>query len=149
VPLDISITRVALENRGDKPDTGEEEEARTGTMGRKALIPYGLYLSHGFYNPFFAQDTGFNGEDLGLFWEALQKMWDLDRSATRGMMACRGLYVFTHADATGSAPAHVLFDRMSVKGKPEVEAPRAFTDYEVRVNDQDLPSGVTLTGLAS
>ena len=118
-------------------------------MGRKALIPYGLYLSHGFYNPFFAQDTGFNGEDLGLFWEALQKMWDLDRSATRGMMACRGLYVFTHADGTGSAPAHVLFDRMSVKRKPEVEAPRAFTDYEVRVNDQDLPSGVTLTGLAS
>jgi CRISPR-associated protein Csd2 len=149
VPLDISITRVALENRGDKPDTGEEEEARTGTMGRKALIPYGLYLSHGFYNPFFAQDTGFNGEDLGLFWEALQKMWDLDRSATRGMMACRGLYVFTHADGTGSAPAHVLFDRMSVKRKPEVEAPRAFTDYEVRVNDQDLPSGVTLTGLVS
>lgn len=148
VPLDLSITRVALENRGDKPDSEEDEEARTGTMGRKALVPYGLYLSHGFYNPFFAQDTKFDDQDLGLFWEALQKMWDLDRSATRGLMACRGLYVFTHADAPGKAPAHVLFERVTVRRKEGVQAPRSSAEYTVKIDDQNLPEGVVLTRLA-
>jgi CRISPR-associated protein Csd2 len=147
VPLDLSITRVALENRGDKPDTGEEEEARTGTMGRKTLVPYGLYRAHGFFNPFLAADTGLSPEDLVLFWEALRNMWELDRSASRGLMAPRGLYVFSHATQLGEAPAHELFERVSVKRKPGVDAPRSFTDYDVVVRDGDLPAGITLTRL--
>lgn len=147
VPLDLSITRVALENRGDKPETSDDEEARTGTMGRKTLIPYGLYRTHGFFNPFFAKVTGFSHEDLSLFWEALQKMWDLDRSASRGMMACRGLYVFSHETELGNAPAHTLFDRISIERKEGVQAPRYFADYEVTVNDAELPEGITLTRL--
>ncbi|HTS58739.1 MAG TPA: type I-C CRISPR-associated protein Cas7/Csd2 [Terriglobales bacterium] len=145
LPLDLGITRVASENRGDALDAGEEEEARTGTMGRKALIPYGLYKSYGFYNPLLARETGFTNEDLRLFWEALQMMWDFDRSASRGLMACRGLYVFSHANTQGCAPAHVLLDRIEVKKNDAVAVPRAFGDYDVRVSDQSLPSGVILT----
>jgi len=141
VPLDLSITRVALENRGDKPDTADDEEARTGTMGRKTLVPYGLYRSHGFFSPFFAEDTGVSNQDLGVFWEALQNMWDLDRSASRGLMACRGLYVFTHEKASGNAPAHVLFDGVAIKRKDGVEAPRSFADYDVGVVNQPMPAG--------
>ncbi len=147
VPLDLSITRVALENRGDKPETGDDEEARTGTMGRKTLVPYGLYRSHGFFSPFFAKKTGLLNEDLSVFWEALQSMWDLDHSASRGLMGCRGLYVFSHASEVGEAPAHALFGRVSVTSKNGVQAPRGFGDYEVVVNDKDLPGGVTLTRL--
>ncbi len=147
VPLDLSITRVALENRGDQPDTGDEEEARTGTMGRKTLVPYGLYRGHGFFSPFFAKKTGLQSEDLAVFWEALQKMWDLDRSASRGLMACRGLYVFTHATEVGDAAAHSLFDRVAVRRRVSAQAPRAFDNYEVTMDEANLPEGVTLTRL--
>lgn len=146
-PLDLSITRVALENRGDKPDTGDDDEARTGTMGRKALLPYGLYRTHGFFSPFFARKTGLLKEDLGLFWEALQNMWDLDHSASRGLMACRGLYIFSHATDYGDAPAHLLFDRVKITAKPSVQAARAFTDYEVVIDEEAFPEGITLTRL--
>jgi len=148
VPLDLSITRVALENRGDKPEGGDEEEARTGTMGRKALVPYGLYRGHGFFNPFFATDTGLSSEDLALFWEALQKMWDLDRSASRGLMACRALYIFSHETGIGNAPAHQLFERIRVRRKEGVSVARSFAEYEVSVNERNVPPGITLTRLA-
>jgi CRISPR-associated protein Csd2 len=147
VPLDLSITRVALENRGDKPEGSDEEEARTGTMGRKTLVPYGLYRAHGFFNPFFASDTGFSSQDLALFWEALQKMWDLDRSASRGLMACRGLYIFSHETGVGNAPAHQLFERIRVSRKGGVSVARSFAEHEVSVDDRDLPPGITLTRL--
>lgn len=147
VPLDLSITRVALENRGDKPDIGDEEEARTGTMGRKTLVPYGLYRGHGFFSPFFAKKTGLQNEDLAVFWESLQKMWDLDHSASRGLMACRNLFVFSHTTEVGEAPAHALFDRVSVKRKDNKKAPRSFADYDVVVNVKDVPEGITLTRL--
>jgi CRISPR-associated protein Csd2 len=147
VPLDLSITRVALENRGEKPREDDEEKAATGTMGRKALVPYGLYRGFGFVNPHFAKDTGLTSDDLVLFWQALQNMWDLDRSASRGLMALRGLYVFSHEDGVGNAPAHTLFERISVSRKNGVEATRAFTDYTVTVNDKNLPEKVTLTRL--
>jgi CRISPR-associated protein Csd2 len=143
-PLDLSITRVALENRGDKPDTGDDEEARTGTMGRKTLVPYRLYRAHGFFSPFFAKKTGLLSEDLSLFWEALQKMWDLDHSASRGLMACRGLYVFTHATDYGNAPAHLLFDRVKITAKPSGQAARAFSDYEVIIDDHVLHSALLI-----
>lgn len=149
-PLDLSITRVALTRPGEERErqAEREDEAPTfGTMGRKALLPYGLYLGHGFFSPHLAKDTGVSSEDLALFWQALQQMWDLDRSASRGMMACRGLYIFSHENSYGNAPAHILFERIDVKRKEGVEAPRKFSDYVVTVNDEGLPDGVTLTRL--
>ncbi|MCS6805830.1 MAG: type I-C CRISPR-associated protein Cas7/Csd2 [Acidobacteriota bacterium] len=139
VPLDLSITRVAV--------TREEDAAKEREMGRKALVPYGLYIGYGFVNPHFAAQTGLSEEDLSLLWEALQRMWDLDRSASRGLMACRGLYVFTHENAKGNAPAHKLFERIRVQRKAGVEAPRQFSDYIVTIADKDLPPGVTLKAL--
>ena len=147
IPLDLSITRVALENPGDKPREDADEKATTGTMGRKALLPYGLYQGFGFVTPHFAQDTGVSAEDLSLFWQALQQMWDLDHSASRGLMACRGLYIFSHDNGLGNAPAHTLFDRLTVKLTSEIEAPRQFGDYTVTVQGDSLPEGVTLTRL--
>jgi len=146
IPLDLSITRVALENRGDKPRE-DDEKATTGTMGRKALVPYGLYRTYGFFNPYLAKDTGFSQEDLALFWEALQQMWALDRSASRGFMECRGLCVFSHDKELGNAHAHDLFERVHVRRRDEEKVPRSFSDYEVTVNDKDLPEGVRLTCL--
>jgi CRISPR-associated protein Csd2 len=157
VPLDLSITRVAV--------TREEDASKERGMGRKAMVPYGLYMGHGFFNPFFAQKTKFKRADLDLFWEALRLAWDLDRSASRGLMALRGLYVFSHSSGVGNAPAHVLFDEIDVQRKKDVEAPRRFTDYAVTIGWMDkegagaqqaaegiaakkpLPEGVTLTRL--
>jgi len=153
VPLDLSITRVAVTRPEDakvvEGEGGEGGKGKTTEMGRKALVPYGLYRGYGFYNPYFGKQTGFNKEDLSLFWEALQKMWDLDRSASRGLMACRGLYVFSHEDEKGNAPAHTLFERIVVKRKEDVEAPRSYHDYTVEVKDKDMPQGVKLTTLVS
>lgn len=147
IPLDLAITRVALENPGDKPREDDDEKAATGTIGRKTLLPYGLYQGFGFITPHFTQDTGVSAEDLSLFWQALQQMWDLDHSASRGLMACRGLYVFSHDNDLGNAPAHTLFGKLAVKLNAEIEAPRQFGDYTVTVQDDGLPEGVTLTRL--
>jgi len=138
VPLDLSITRVAI--------TQEGTDKRT-EMGRKALVPYALYRGQGFFTPHFAKNTGFNNNDLKLFWEALQDAWELDRSASRGMLALRGLYIFSHENPRGNAPAHRLFERVRVARLPEVQAPRAFADYVVTIDDATLPEGVTLTRL--
>ena len=147
VPIDLAITRVAVTNYGDTaPDAlpeDEQEEARSGQMGRKSIIPYGLYRGHGFFNPHLASDTGFDGEDLALFWDSLQMMWELDRSASRGLMCCRGLYVFSHDSALGNAPAHTLFDRVGISAVNGDNPARAFSDYEVSVDTDDLPSGIT------
>jgi CRISPR-associated protein Csd2 len=144
--MDISITRMALTKASDKTSTNEagESESSHGTMGRKAFIPYGLYVAHGFFIPSFAEDTGFNNADLELFWNALINMWDLDRSASRGLTACRGLYVFSHDSKLGNAPAHKLLERVHIQRKAGVEVARAFTDYTVIVNSENLPAGVTL-----
>lgn len=150
VPLDISITRVAITRPEDArvvSGDGDEQGGKTTEMGRKALVPYGLYRGHGFFVPSFAARTGFSAEDLELFWTALQQMWDVDRSASRGMMACRGLYVFSHESALGNAPAHTLLERIDVTRNGDIEAPRSFRHYTVSVNDADLPDGVTLTRL--
>ena len=149
VPLDSSIARVALERGERTAEQGDDDlEAPThGTLGRKATVPYGLYLGYGFFNPHFAQRTGANADDLDLLWTALVNMWDLDRSAARGLMACRGLYVFSHESSLGNAPAHRLFERINVQLKEGVAAPRKFGDYAVTVNDADLPTGISLTRL--
>jgi len=174
IPLDISITRVAItkaedsvgaakkEKKGTKSTAvtaaesavavgGDDEEVsgKQTEMGRKALVPYGLYVGHGFYNPLLAKATGFNDDDLALFWNAMQMAWDLDRSASRGMIALRGLYVFTHADekGLGNAPAHRLFERITASAKNRDTPPRKFLDYDVVVNEEDMPDGITLSQL--
>jgi CRISPR-associated protein Csd2 len=144
--LDFAITRVALTNP-DKKQDATDETARSGTMGRKAFVPYGLYMAHGFYVPTFAADTGFGAEDLKVLWQALENMWDLDRSASRGLTACRGLYVFSHDSKLGNAPAHKLLGRITLKRTNNELAPREFKDYDVQVDDANLPQGVTLTRL--
>lgn len=136
VPLDVSITRVAVTRAEDAAvvvaDDGSEGTGGKQTeMGRKAIVPYGLYRAYGFFNPHLAQQTGVSEEDLALFWEALTGMWDVDRSAARGMMATRGLYVFSHESPLGNAPAHRLFDTIGVQRLDGVEAPRSFKDYGV------------------
>jgi CRISPR-associated protein Csd2 len=152
VPLDLSITRVAVTKEEDaevvvSDEDGQGRGGKQTEMGRKALVPYGLYRAYGFYNPHFAAQTGFDREDLELFWQALQNMWDHDRSSSRGMMACRGLYIFSHDSGLGNAPAHRLFERIHIRRKEGVKAPRSFSDYVVEVDDRDLPDGVTLTRL--
>ena len=146
IPLDVSITRVALTNRGDTGVGSEDDEkARSGQMGRKALLPYGLYKAQGFFTPHFAKDTGVSSADLETFWSALINMWDIDHSASRGMMAVRGLFVFSHENGLGNAPAHSLFDLVSIERKEGVTAPRSFKDYAVAIGQ--APEGVALTRL--
>ncbi|CCU78374.1 CRISPR-associated protein, Csd2 family [Halanaerobium saccharolyticum subsp. saccharolyticum DSM 6643] len=148
VPMDLSITRVAVTKPEDARKQSSDDEGASSNkiteMGRKTMIPYGLYVAHGFYNPYFADNTGVKESDLEIFWESLVKMWDLDRSASRGMMACRGLYVFTHEDKTGNAPANKLFDLIDVSKKDNVETPRKFSDYQVFI-ENDLPDKITLS----
>lgn len=153
VPLDLSITRIAVTREEDlkvvvPEDGGEGRGGKQSEMGRKALVPYGLYRAHGFFNPHFARQTGVTEEDLDLFWQALQRMWDADRSSSRGLMACQGLYVFTHESPLGNAPAHRLFERVRVTRRPDVIAPRSFRDYAVEVDAANLPPGIALTTLA-
>lgn len=151
-PIDVSITRVALTNSGDtRKEDADEEVAGSGQMGRKSLLPYGLYMGKGFFSPSFAKDTGVMSGDMQLLWEALINMWDLDHSAARGFMSIRGLYVFTHENPLGNAPAHTLFQRIvpdlqeKIKGTDKVA--RSFDDYEIIVDGDDLPAGITLTRL--
>jgi CRISPR-associated protein Csd2 len=146
VPLDLSITRMAVTRPEDARFSTEEGKGggKTTEMGRKAILPYGLYRGFGFFNPYLAKDTGLNSDDLTLFWESLQNMWEIDRSAARGMLACQGLYVFSHEKPLGNAPAHKLFERINVKLKDEVKSPRHFFDYQTTVDIEGLPEGVTL-----
>ena len=150
--MDSTIARVALENRGERGTESEEnaQEAPThGTLGRKSTVPYGLYRSYGFFNPHLARRTGADSDDLALFWNALVNMWDLDRSSSRGLMACRGLYVFSHDSPLGNAPAHRLFERLEVQRRDDVAVPRRFADYAVALDETDLPAGVSVTRLDS
>ncbi|NNM55537.1 MAG: type I-C CRISPR-associated protein Cas7/Csd2 [Spirochaetales bacterium] len=139
VTLEHSITRMAVA-------TEKEAEAQGGdnrTMGRKYTIPYGLYRSHGFISAHLAAQTGFGQEDLDLFWEALANMFEHDRSAARGMMSARGLYVFEHDTALGNAQAHTLFDLIKVSAVEPTKPARSFTDYKVQIEGA-TPAGVKL-----
>jgi len=120
----------------------EKQQGDNRTMGRKHTVPYGIYMAHGFVSSFLAKQTGFGDEDLELLWQALENMFEHDRSAARGEMATRGLYVFKHDSELGNAHAHALFKRISAK--PVAEIPRNFEDYEVTVDEADMPAGVSL-----
>ncbi len=143
--LEQAISRKAVEK-----DDAEKQLANdgfiTGTLGRKSIVPYALYRSHVFYNPHFARDTGFDGADLGLLVEALGMMFEIDRSATRGEMSARALVAFQHASPLGSAPAASLLERVKVapsdRQRERERPPRAFADYQLTVDDADLPAGV-------
>lgn len=145
LPLEISITRMAV-------TTEKEAEAQSGdnrTMGRKHIVPYGLYRAHGFISAKLAERTGFSDDDLQLFWNALINMFEHDRSAARGEMAARKLIVFQHESAMGNAPAHVLFDAVKVRRDEDTEdrPARNFSDYRVSVDADAIPKGVTVLEL--
>jgi CRISPR-associated protein Csd2 len=108
------------------------------TMGRKATVPYGLYVCHGFITPSFATTTGFSEEDLNVFWEALANMFECDHSAARGLMSARKLYAFRHSSKLGNASAASLFDRIKISRKDTSRPARAFSDYEITVNTDGL-----------
>ena len=132
-----SITRMAVATEAE----AEKQKGDNRTMGRKFTVPYGLYVSHGFISAHLAAQTGFNENDLNVFWEALEKMFWEDHSAARGEMNVRGLYVFEHSTALGNAPAHELFEK--VKVICENAPARSFDDYKVTI-DENMPEGVTL-----
>ena len=144
IPLEISITRMAVTTERE----AEEQSGDNRTMGRKHIVPYGFYRVHGFISAKLAERTGFSDDDLALLWQSLLNMFEHDRSAARGEMAARGLYVFKHADALGNAPAHVLFSKVKVErvNGEEGTPAHSFSDYKVVV-DNDMPEGVTLQAL--
>lgn len=135
VPLEVSITRMAV--------TNEKDLASERTMGRKSIVPYGLYRAEGYISAPFAEKTGFDHTDLELLWEALSSMFEHDRSAARGKMSTRKLIVFKHANRLGNMPAHALFERVTVTRKNagrDAAPARAFNDYEVLVRPEGLDS---------
>lgn len=135
LPLDVSITRMAVTE-------AKEADSPNQTMGRKNLIPYGLYRCHGFISAHLAKETGFSDADLELLWQALTQMFDHDRSASRGTMAPQKLVVFKHASPLGNAPAHKLFERVTVKRRANVDAARSFGDYDTMLNQENLQPGI-------
>ena len=140
-PLEHSITRVAVATEKESEKQGGENH----TMGRKSTVPYGLYVCHGFVSANLANQTGFSQEDLQLLFEALKNMFDVDRSAARGLMSARRLIVFKHNSKLGCAPANQLFDLVHVKKRDDVAVARSFGDYTITVDNDKLPQGVEVS----
>ncbi len=140
VQQEVTITRQTV--------TRIEDAEKERTMGRKHIVPYGLYRVEGYISARLANDpakgTGFSEDDLSLLWEALVNLFEHDRSAARGKMAARRLIVFKHQSDLGNAPAHKLFERVTVERKPDVLTPRSFNDYQVAIDASHLPDGVEL-----
>ncbi len=140
VQQEVTITRLTV--------TREEEADKERTIGRKHIVPYALYRAEGYISAKLSNDpakgTGFSEDDLELFWEALINMFEHDHSAARGKMATRKLFVFKHSSDLGNTPAHVLFETVQVARRPEVNPPRKFSDYEVNVERNRIPSQVEL-----
>lgn len=137
-----SITRMAVATEKES----EKQGGGNRTMGRKATVPYGLYICHGFISANLAKQTGFSEEDLALFWEALKNMFDVDRSAARGLMSAQKLIVFKHDSVLGNVPANKLFELVKVE-KVCDGAPRSFSDYHVTIDKEHVPSNVTVEEL--
>ena len=151
VALEHSITRMAVATEAE----AEKQQGDNRTMGRKHTVPYGVYVAHGFVSSFLAKQTGFGADDLQLLWQALGQMFEHDRSAARGEMSTRGLYVFQHDSELGNAPAHALFERLQVQPQEAGAVARSFDAYAVTFDGQSLAvgqslqpaAGVTLTRL--
>lgn len=139
VPQEVTITRMAV--------TNERDADKERTMGRKHIVPYALYRVEGYISAPLAQKTGFSKDDLELFWQALMEMFEHDHSAARGKMASRKLVIFEHATPLGNAPAHKLFDLVTVKRNDDQKPPRAFADYSITVNHAAKPTGITIVEL--
>ena len=140
IPQEVTITRVAITTEADAENKDTE-------MGRKHIVPYGLYRAEGFVSANLARKvTGFSEEDLALLWEAILNMFEHDHSAARGKMAVRELIVFKHDSEFGNAPAHKLFEAVQVKRVND--PPRKYADYEVKVDETKIPEGVTCTRMA-
>jgi CRISPR-associated protein Csd2 len=137
VQQEVTITRMAVTSEKDA-------EKKDREMGRKHIVPYALYRAEGFISAKLAEKTGFNSEDLNLLWEALINMFEHDRSAARGKMCTRKLVVFEHETALGNAPAHKLFDLVTVSRKDLTRPARSYNDYEVTVDKGGVPAGVKL-----
>ena len=137
-----SITRMAVATENE----AEKQNGDNRTMGRKATVPYGLYVCHGFISASLAKQTGFSEEDLQLFFEALKHMFDVDRSAARGLMSAQKLIVFLHDSILGNAPANKLFDLVKIEKNTD-NPPRAFGDYTVTIDKNAIPTGVTVEEL--
>ena len=137
LPQEVTITRVAITTEADAEKKGTE-------MGRKYIVPYGLYRAEGYISANLARKTtGFSEDDLELLWQAILNMFELDHSAARGNMAVRELIVFKHDSELGNAPAYKLFDLVKTSRNESVTAPRAYSDYTVTVDEANLPEGVT------
>lgn len=137
VPQEVSITRMAV--------TNERDIEKERTMGRKHIVPYGLYRAEGFISAPLAEQTGFSPDDLELLWQAFENMFEHDRSASRGSMAARKLIVFEHSTKLGNVHAHQLFDSVVVKRVDEAKPARAFGDYSVSINRDAIPATVKVT----
>ena len=140
--MEHSITRMAVATE----EEAKKQKGDNRTMGRKATIPYGLYLCHGFISANLANQTGFSEDDLDLFWDALKNMFDVDRSAARGLMSAQKLIVFKHNSVLGNAPANKLFELVKIEKQCD-GAPRKFEDYKVTFDKDRLPNGVTIEEL--
>jgi CRISPR-associated protein Csd2 len=140
VALEHSITRMAVATENEAEKQGGDNR----TMGRKYTVPYGLYCSKGFISASLAAQTGFNQEDLDLFWNALKFMFDHDHSAARGMMSTRKLIVFRHSSAIGNAHAYQLFDSIKIERKDKMIPARSFNDYTIAISKESLPQEVEL-----
>ena len=137
LPQEVTITRVAITTEADAEKKGTE-------MGRKYIVPYGLYRAEGYISANLAKKTtGFSETDLQLLWQAILNMFELDHSAARGKMSLRELIVFRHDSELGNAPAYKLFDLVKAQRNPDVVSPRAFSDYQISVDEEKLPTGVT------
>ena len=140
-PLEVTITRMAVATEKE----AKTQEGDNRTMGRKNILPYGLYRAEGYISAHLAKQTHFSEEDLELLWQALINMFDHDRSAARGKMAARVLVAFRHDNMLGSAPAHTLLDRLKVERVDSDDKPaRAYSDYKVTLDEADMPKGVTI-----
>ncbi|PJM75149.1 type I-C CRISPR-associated protein Cas7/Csd2 [Bifidobacterium simiarum] len=138
---EISITRIAVTTEADAAE-------KNNTMGNKFIIPYGLYRMNGYVSAKLAQNiTGFCNEDLDMLWQAILNMFEFDRSAARGNMAVRKLYVFKHSSALGDAPSWKLFDAIDVHKRDDVDVARRFSDYDIKVNKETIPSSITVDEL--
>lgn len=136
IPQEITITRVAIAKEDDA-------EKKNTEMGRKYILPYGLYRCEGYISANLARKTtGFSDEDLELLWDAILNMFEHDHAAARGKMAVQKLIIFKHDSELGNAPAHKLFDLVSVERKENVQVARSFKDYTVAVDTDHLPNGV-------
>ncbi len=137
VTLEHCITRLAVTSE-------EDAKIKETEMGRKTTIPYGVYVTHGFVSAHLANQTGFSNEDLDVLWKALANMFEHDRSAARGLMSTQKLIIFKHDSVLGNAPAHKLFERVTLKRKDDSKPPRDFSDYTFTINKENLPEGVTV-----